>query len=219
ARCRARVPSCVALPVDLAVLDGVTDWAREADDELGGIDLLVNNAGMPKRRFATTLRLDELDAVTGLNYLSPVRVTLAVLPGMLERGRGAIVSIGSVAARMSPAGETAYSASKAALTAFYEGLAIELWDTPVSVHVLHPGIVATELFDHPDNDDHYADDIDPLPPRAVFDALVDQLDAGSFERYVPDWFADIASGKAANLDGYLAGAAEYLRSKLDARDR
>ena len=155
----------------------------------------------------------EIDDPIRLNYLSPVRLTKAVLPGMLARGKGAVVCIGSVAARMSPPGETSYSASKAALTAFCEGLAVELWDTPVSAHVLHPGIIATELFDLPDNDPSYADDIEALPASAVTEALLEQLASGAFEAYVPSWFADIASGKAANLDGYLSGAAEYLRAK------
>jgi NAD(P)-dependent dehydrogenase (short-subunit alcohol dehydrogenase family) len=162
---------------------------------------------------ATALRLDELDDTMALNYLSPARLTLALLPRMLARGRGAIVNLGSVAARMSPAGETAYSASKAALTAFSEGLAVELWDTPLTVHVIHPGIIETELFSLPDNDPSYSDDVEPLPTRTVVDAMVGQLAAGTFEVYVPEWFDDIASGKAANMQGFLAGSAEYLRVK------
>ncbi len=212
-RCRAHTPESRMWVVDLARLDGVAAFGRQADDELGGIDLLVNNAGIPKRRLATALRFDEVDTVMAVNYLSPVRLTLAVLPRMLERGRGAICNIGSVAARMSPAGETAYSASKAALTAFAEGLAIELWDTAVTVHVLHPGIIETELFSRPDNDESYADDVEPLPASSVVDTLVAQIETGQFEVYLPEWFADVASGKAANLQGYLAGAAEYWRIK------
>lgn len=212
-RCRVHAPASRMWVMDLARLDEVADFAVQADDELGGIDLLVNNAGIPKRRLATALRVEEVDEVMTVNYLSPVRLTLALLPRMLERSRGAIYNIGSVAARMSPAGETAYSASKAALTAFAEGLAIELWDTNVTVHVLHPGIIDTELFSRPGNDQSYADDIEPLPPSAVVDTLVAQLETGQFEAYLPEWFADIASGKAANLQGYLAGAAEYWRIK------
>ncbi|MCX7621555.1 MAG: SDR family oxidoreductase [Acidimicrobiales bacterium] len=212
-RCQQHAPDSRMWVMDLSQLDDLPTFAMHADDELGGIDLLVNNAGIPKRRLATALRWDEIDHVMAVNYLSPVRLTLTLLPRMLERGRGAIYNIGSVAARMSPAGETAYSASKAALTAFAEGLAIELWDTEVTVHVLHPGIIETELFIHPDNDESYADDVEPLPPSAVVDTLVAQVETGQFEAYLPEWFADVASGKAANLQGYLAGAAEYWRIK------
>ena len=214
AQCRETAPDSQMWTVDLADLPAVQTFAHEADDALGGIDLLVNNAGAPKRRFASALRLDEVDDTMALNYLSPVRLTLALLPRMLERGRGAIVNIGSVAARMSPAGETAYSASKAALTAFSEGLAVELWDTPLSVHVIHPGIIETELFTLPDNDPSYATgDVEALPPSWVLDTMLAQLADGTFEAYVPEWFDDIASGKAANMQGFLAGSAEYLRTK------
>jgi NAD(P)-dependent dehydrogenase (short-subunit alcohol dehydrogenase family) len=211
--CRRGAPESRMWVVDLADLKAVQPFARRAEEELGGVDLLVNNAGIPKRRMAVQLRLDEVDDTMAVNYLSPVRLTLALLPGMLARGRGAIVNIGSVAARMSPAGETAYSASKAALTAFAEGLAVELWDTPVGVHVIHPGIIETELFSRPDNDPSYADDVEPLPPSALVETLLSILDTGQFEAYVPEWFDDIASGKFANMQGFLSGAADYFQLK------
>jgi NAD(P)-dependent dehydrogenase (short-subunit alcohol dehydrogenase family) len=217
-RCRAHAPDSRLWTVDLADLDGVTAFAARADDELGGIDLLVNNAGIPKRKMAAALRLDEVDDVMAINYNSPVRLILALLPRMTARGQGAIVNLGSVAARMSPPGETAYSASKAAITAFSEGLATELWASPLSVHVIHPGIIETELFSQPDNDDSIADDIEPLPARAVYELMVDLLRTGTFEGYVPEWFNDIASGKAGNLQGYLSGAAEYFAAKMAERD-
>jgi NAD(P)-dependent dehydrogenase (short-subunit alcohol dehydrogenase family) len=213
-RCQAHAPASRMWTVDLSDLDAVTAFAQQADDELGGIDLLVNNAGIPKRKTVAALRLDEVDDVMTINYLSPVRLMLALLPAMLGRGRGAIVNIGSVAARLSPPGETAYSATKAALTAFSEGLAVELWNTPVTVHVIHPGIIETELFSLPDNDPSFANDIEPLPASDVFDLMVRMLAEGTFEAYIPEWFNDVATAKAANIAGYLSGSAEYLASKL-----
>jgi len=217
-RCRAHAPDSKMWTVDLADLGAVVPFAQRADEELGGIDLLVNNAGIPKRKMVSALRLDEIDDVMAINYLSPVRLILALLPRMQARGQGAIVNLGSVAARMSPPGETAYSASKAAITAFAEGLATELWGSPISVHVIHPGIIETELFTRPDNDDSFADDIEALPASTVYDLMVELLRTGTFEGYIPGWFADIASGKAANMQGYLSGAAEYFTVKMAERD-
>lgn len=214
-RCRAHQPDCRSWVVDLADLDGVVAFAERADDELGGIDLLVNNAGMPKRRTVVDLTIDEVDATMALNYLSPVRLTKALLPRMLDRGRpAAIVNVSSVAARLSPAGEAAYSASKAALTAFSEGLAVELWDTPVGVHVVNPGVIDTELFTLPGNDPLKAD-IAPEPPSLVVEAVLDQLATGTFEVYVPAYFEDFATGKATNLGEFLAGSAAYWASLQD----
>ena len=87
-----------------------------------------------------------------INYSSPVRLTLALLPQMLERGEGRIVNVSSVAATLSPPGEAAYAATKAAMTVFSESMAVDLWDTGVKVTVIYPGVVDTELFTLPDND-------------------------------------------------------------------
>ena len=165
-RCRAHAPDSRSWTVDLSDLDAVGDFARRADDELGGIDLLVNNAGIPKRRRVEATSDAEVDQVLAVNFLSPVRLTTALLPRMLERGRGQILNVSSVAARLSPPGEAAYAASKAALTAWSESLAVELWDTPLSVHLLNPGVVDTELFHLPDNDPMLAE-VDALPTSCL----------------------------------------------------
>ncbi|MEZ5142380.1 MAG: SDR family NAD(P)-dependent oxidoreductase [Acidimicrobiales bacterium] len=218
ATCREHAPESRSWVVDLADLDGVEAFAQRAWEELGGIDVLVNNAGIPKRRRVVDLSTAELDGVMALNYLSPARMIMTVLPHMLERGSGRVVCISSVAARLSPPGEAAYSASKAALTAFCESLAAETWSSGVKVHVLNPGVVDTELFDLPDNDPLLADDIERLPPRAVVEALVDQLDAGVFETWVPGWFGDVYQGKATNPEGYLSGAAAFYEERIAGPD-
>ncbi|MFN8039852.1 MAG: SDR family NAD(P)-dependent oxidoreductase [Acidimicrobiales bacterium] len=211
--CRAHQPDSRSWVVDLADLDGVVPFAERAWDELGGIDVVVNNAGVPKRRRVDALSTAELDAVMAINYLSPARLIMAVLPRMLERGSGRIVCVSSVAARLSPPGEAAYSASKAAVTAFCESLAAEVWSTGVKVHVVNPGVVDTELFDLPDNDPLLADDIERLPPSAVVEAVVDQLDTGAFEAWVPGWFGEVFEGKATNPEGYLSGAAAFYAER------
>lgn len=214
-RCRAHQPDCRMWAIDLAELDALAAFAEQADDELGGIDLLVNNAGMPKRRTVADLTIAEIDEVMALNYLSPVRLMKALLPRMLDRGRPAdIVNLSSVAARLCPAGEAAYAASKAAVTAFSECLAIEVWESPVTVHVVNPGVIDTELFTLPGNDPMKAD-ITRESPRLVVDAVLEQLGSGTFEIYVPAYFEDFATGKATNLQEFLGGSAEYWRSLQD----
>ena len=137
---------------DLADPAAVDDLAAAALDELGGVDVLVNNAGIPKRRHVTRLDPATVESVMNINFFSPVRLTLALLPHMLERGSGRIVNISSVAATLSSPGESAYDASKAAVTAFSESMAVDLWQTGIKVLVVYPGLVDTELFSLPDND-------------------------------------------------------------------
>jgi NAD(P)-dependent dehydrogenase (short-subunit alcohol dehydrogenase family) len=210
-RCRKHSPGSRSWVVDLADLDGVSEFAATAERQLGGIDVLVNNAGIPKRRDVQRLTPEVVESTMALNYFSPIRLTLALLPGLISRG-GRIVNISSVAARLGPPGEAAYSATKAALTAFSESMAVDLRDTDVLVHVVNPGVIDTDLFHLPDNDEGFHAAVDALPVEAIVQPIVDQLDSGTFEIYVPEWFQDITSGKFSNPQGYLDGTKEYART-------
>jgi NAD(P)-dependent dehydrogenase (short-subunit alcohol dehydrogenase family) len=211
-RCRKHSPESRSWVVDLAQLDAVAGFAATADQELGGIDVLVNNAGIPKRRDVTRLTPEVVESTMTLNYFSPIRLTLALLPGLIERG-GRIVNISSVAARLGPPGEAAYSATKAALTAFTESMAVDLRDTDVLVHLVNPGVIDTELFHLPDNDEGFHSAVDALPVEAIVQPVVDQLDSGAIEIYVPEWFQDISAGKFANPNAFIEGTKEYARSQ------
>ena len=197
---------------DLADFAQVDDLARRALGELGHIDVLVNNAGIPKRKHVTALDYATVDQVTHLNYLSPVRLTLAVLPGIVARHAGMIVNVSSVAATLSSPGEAAYDASKAALSVFSEAMAIDLWETGVRVLVVYPGVVDTELFTIPDNDPLSAA-IERIPVSELVDGVMDAISRDTLEVYVPDSFKGIASGEASDLEGFLAGAATWVRQR------
>jgi NAD(P)-dependent dehydrogenase (short-subunit alcohol dehydrogenase family) len=212
ARCQASSPGCRMWTADLSIDEEVDRVARSALDELGGVDVLVNNAGIPKRRHVTRLDPETVEAVMRINYVSPVRLTLALLPQMLERGEGRIVNISSVAAPLSAPGEAAYGATKAALTVFSETMAVDLWDTGVKVMVVYPGVIDTELFHLPDNDDFHGD-VEALPVSEAVAAIRAGLDEGALQVFVPSWFADIAKGKANDLEGFLRGTAEYVRGR------
>ena len=212
ARCQAHSPDSRMWVVDLADLAAVDRLAADVLDAFGGVDLLVNNAGIPKRRHVTALDNETITAVMHINYLSPVRLTLALLPQMLARGSGTIVNISSVAATLSAPGEAAYAASKAAVTVFSEVMAVDLWETGVKVMVVYPGVIDTELFTLPDND------VPDLPVSAepvsvAVDAILGGLEAGAAQVYVPAFFADIASGKAQDVGKFMEGTAEYLRQQ------
>jgi NAD(P)-dependent dehydrogenase (short-subunit alcohol dehydrogenase family) len=211
-RCRATSPQSRMWVTDLSVDEEVDRLARAAVEELGGVDVLVNNAGIPKRRHVTRLDPATVEAVMHINYLSPVRLTLALLPQMLARGEGRIVNISSVAAPLSAPGEAAYGATKAALTVFSETMAVDLWDTGVKVMLVYPGVVDTELFTLPDNDPFHGD-VASVPVADAVAAVRAGLDAGRLEVFVPEWFADVAKSKAQDVEGFLAGTAEYVRTR------
>ncbi|HMK62080.1 MAG TPA: SDR family NAD(P)-dependent oxidoreductase [Acidimicrobiales bacterium] len=208
--CRASAPASRMWVADLADDAAVDRLAADAVQELGGIDILVNNAGIPKRRHVTRLDAATVEAVMRINYLSPVRLTLALLPHMLERRSGHVVSVSSVAAPLSSPGEAAYDASKAALAVFNEAMAVDLWDSGIKVTVVYPGVVDTELFSLPDNDPFTAG-VEAIAVDEAVSAIMDAIARQELAVYVPAWFSDLAVGKAQNLPGFLAGAAEFVR--------
>jgi short-subunit dehydrogenase len=214
-RCMVHSPESRMWVVDLTDTDAVDQLAVDVMDAFGGVDLLVNNAGIPKRRHVTALDIEIITQVMHINYLSPMRLTMALLPQMLQRGAGTIVNISSIAATLSAPGESAYDASKAALTAFSEAMAVDLWETGIRVMVVYPGVIDTDLFSLPDND---IPDL-PVPAEPVSvatDAILAGLASGAAQVYVPEYFRDIAANKAQDVGKFLAGTAAYLRQKNEA---
>ncbi len=208
-RCREYSPESRRWVSDLSDPIAVDALAAAALDELGGVDVLVNNAGIPKRRHVSRLDPRTVESVMNINFFSPVRLTLALLPHMLERDSGRIVNISSVAATLSSPGESAYDASKAAVTAFSESMAVDLWQTGIKVLVVYPGLVDTELFSLPDNDPVVAA-VEAVPVSDLVSGVFDALDRGAVQVYVPGYFADLASQKAGDVEGFLSGTARYI---------
>jgi short-subunit dehydrogenase len=211
-QCQRHSPESRSWVADLSDLEVVDQLARDVLDEFERIDLLVNNAGIPKRRHVTKLDPETVDSVMLINFRSPVRLTLALLPQMLARGDGRIVNVSSIAACLSSPGEAAYDASKAALAAFSEAMAVDIWDSGVKVLVVYPGVIDTELFSLPDNDPLVAD-VEAVPVSEVVDAVIDALDRDALQVFVPEWFGSLVPQKAADPEGFLAGMAQYVQSQ------
>ena len=211
-RCRAHSPDSRSWVCDLSQPEAVDGLAAIALEELGGVDILVNNAGIPKRRHVSRLDPATVESVMNINYFSPVRLTLALLPQMIQRDRGRIINISSVAATLSSPGESAYDASKAAVTAFSESMAVDLWQTGIKVLVVYPGLVDTELFSLPDNDPVLAA-VDPVPVSELVEGVFDALDRGAVQVYVPGYFAELAAGKAGDVERFLSGTAKYIAAQ------
>ena len=93
-------------------------------------------------------------------------------------------------------------------------MAVDLDGTGVTVHVVNPGIIDTELFQLPDNEPSLAD-LDALPVEAVADAVVRQLEEGTFEIFVPEWFKDVVAGKASDSGLFLEGSKAWVRQRLE----
>jgi 2-hydroxycyclohexanecarboxyl-CoA dehydrogenase len=138
----------VAIAVQVDVTDGesVAAGVRQAEAELGPVEILVNNAGWDEAMpFVDT---DEAfwEKVVQVNYLGAVRLTKATLPGMLERRWGRIVNIGSDAARVGSSLEAVYAGAKGGVIAFTKTIAREAARAGVTANVVCPGPTLTPLI-------------------------------------------------------------------------
>ncbi|HXD70808.1 MAG TPA: SDR family NAD(P)-dependent oxidoreductase, partial [Gaiellales bacterium] len=135
-----------ALVHDLAQPGAAADLAAAAAAVHGRVDVLVNNAGVGWAGSFAEMPEGEIRRLVQVDLTAAVELTRALLPGMLERGRGHVVSVGSVAGHAGGRGEAVYAACKAGLAAFAEALRQEHRDAPVGFSVVIPGAVATPFF-------------------------------------------------------------------------
>jgi short-subunit dehydrogenase len=207
ADCQAHSPDSLMWAADIA--DDAGALGLQAAEALGGIDVLVNNAAIPKRRAVSALEPSEVEYVMAVNFFAPMRLTLAVLPRMLQRGAGAIVNVSSVGGRLGIVHESAYCASKFALCGWSESMAVDLHGTGITVKLIEPGPVDTEIWDQPGNDDPIYDG-PKFSADEVAVGIIAAMGGDGFEHYVPDMKA-VVDLKNADVDTYIAGAAAMGR--------
>jgi short-subunit dehydrogenase len=209
ADCRRTAPGSRSFPADLADPEEAGRLGLRIWEELGPLDVVVNNAGIPMRRPADRLTMAEVERVMTVNYFSPAAITLALLPRLLERGSGTIVNVSSIGGRLGIATEAAYSASKFALAGWSEALAADLVGTGVHVRLVLPGAIDTEIWDQPDNDPPvYSGPLEP--PEEIAAGIIACVHSDRFEHYLPDLSA-IVEMKTRDFDAFVAG----MRSMAD----
>lgn len=142
------------------------------------VDILINNAGLS--RGLETLQqgnLQDWEEMIDTNIKGLLYVTREILPGMIERGRGQIINIGSIAGRAAYRGGGVYCATKAAVRILTEGLKIDLLGTPIRVSNIEPGLVETEFSQvrfHGDMEraQKVYEDVTPLMPEDIADVAL-----------------------------------------------
>ncbi|MGW4531927.1 oxidoreductase [Nocardia sp. NPDC004340] len=190
--------------VDLSTEQGATELGAVAA-KFGTTALLFNNVGGVTPRLNGFLDIGDDDwlATLTLDLFSAIRVTRAVLPAMLDAGRGSIVTISSVNAKLPDPTVIDYSAAKAALTNFSKSLSKQVGAQGVRVNTISPGPVATDLWLGAHGVARTIADNAGGDPDAVARTAVAQTATGRFTR--PEEIADLAvflaSTRAANITG------------------
>jgi acetoacetyl-CoA reductase len=130
---------------DVSNYDACSAAIAQIEKDLGGIEVLVNNAGITRDRLFHKMDLEQWNAVINTNLNSLFNVTRPVINGMRDRGFGRIIVISSINGQKGQAGQTNYSAAKAGDIGFVKALAQESASKGITVNAVAPGYIATEM--------------------------------------------------------------------------
>ena len=133
--------------LDVTNIDSISQIVTKIENDEGRIDVLINNAGLSNACPMELYPEDEHRLLFETNYWGPVHLTQAVLPGMRAKGSGTIVNMSSILGRVAVVNQAAYCASKFAIEAFSESLALEVSPMGIRIIIIEPGVIATPIFE------------------------------------------------------------------------
>lgn len=191
----------VAIVGDVATVDGATGFVQEASERLGGIDILVPNAGGPRPGGYTDVGIDDYATAFDLNCRSAIAMCLEVLPAMRAQRWGRIVAITSVAVRQPIPGLILSTVARAGLTGFLKTVARDVAADGVTVNSLLPGFHTTERLTELYDADTLAGLAQAVPARKIGRPE----DFGAFAAFLCSDAAGFVTGTAIPVDGGTYG--------------
>lgn len=142
-----QLPGAQVLPCNLSDGAAVDALPAQAEEKLGGLDILVCNAGVTKDTLAMRMKDEDWQKVIDINLTATFRLNRAVLKGMMKARYGRIINIASVVAVMGNPGQANYCASKAGMIGMSKALAAEVASRGITVNCVAPGFIATPMTD------------------------------------------------------------------------
>lgn len=196
-------------PCDVTDAEAIRQAAEEAAKTFGGIDVAVANAGFGVAGQITSLTVEDYRRQFELNYFGTLNTIYAVLP-WLEKSRGRLVLLGSVAGKVFTPSTSAYNSSKAAIIGLAESIWHELDEIGVSVTCVNPGFVASEIRSV-DNYGRYTGNPDPVPSWLVMPAeQAARLIIRAVWRRKPEYIVTFHGKLAVWLQRHFPGLVRWL---------
>jgi 3-oxoacyl-[acyl-carrier protein] reductase len=188
----------VGLRLDVTRANEIATAVADAESALGPLDVLVNNAGVTLEKRAVEVTDEEWDTVLTTNLTSMFRCARAVVPGMIERGHGKIINVGSVYGAVGVPRYAAYCASKAAVDGLTRSLAAEWARHGIQVNCLAPGVVNTDIPRAALADEGTrARFLSKIPARRIGEPE----EVGALAVYLASPASDFMTGRTVYLDG------------------
>src|SRR5690606_25976064 len=192
----ARIPGAVPITADVSTIEGATGFVDQAAEALGGIDILVANAGGPPPGTFASTSLDAYAPAIGLNLLSTVAMCHAAVPSMCERGWGRVVAVTSIAVREPIPTLILSNTARAGVTGFLKTLAREVAPRGVTVNSVQPGLHATDRLV-----ELYGGNASEAAAGVPVGELGDPADFGSVVTFLCSDQARFITGAAIPIDG------------------
>jgi len=180
-----------AYPCDVADWDSAVGCVKHVQDELGPIDVLVNNAGITRDMTFRKMDKPNWDAVIKTNLDSCFNMSKQVVDGMVDRGWGRVINISSVNGQKGAFGQTNYSAAKAGMHGFTKALALEVARKGVTANTISPGYIGTKM-------------VMAIPKDVLDSKIIPQIPMGRLGK--PEEVAGLVAYLASDEAAFLTGA-------------
>jgi 3-oxoacyl-[acyl-carrier protein] reductase len=186
------------MALDVTRAEAVEAVIKQVTDDLGGITVLVNNAGITRDNLMMRMKDEEWDAIIQTNLTAVWRVTRGVLRGMMKARKGRVINVGSVVGSSGNAGQTNYAAAKAGLLGMGKSLAREVGSRGITVNTVAPGFIDTDMT--------------RALPEAQRVALLGQIPLGRLGR--PEEIASVVAFLASPAAAYITGETLHVNGGM-----